>query len=175
MTDIDDRLDEIEARATAATPGPWAMWDGYGPTSDGLMGVSRFGPSTGETVVQSGEYGAHPLYGRREDWDFLGTVREDVPWLVDLARDGAHMPEARREAMDYLHGKDRNAGLDGRLAGPLGLVRALVARAEAAERERDEVLAALALVNAHLDEQHDEDGQPWPWVASVRAALSGGA
>jgi hypothetical protein len=38
--------------------------------------------------------------------------------------------EARREAMDWIYGTDRPGGLDGRFAGPLGLVRALISEAE---------------------------------------------
>lgn len=38
--------------------------------------------------------------------------------------------EARREAMDWIHGTDRAGGLDGRFASPLGLVRALIQTAE---------------------------------------------
>lgn len=38
--------------------------------------------------------------------------------------------EARREAMDWIHGTDRPGGLDGRFASPLALVRALISEAE---------------------------------------------
>jgi hypothetical protein len=100
-----DELAAIKARAEEATPGPWAMWDGYGPTNDGLMGVYRFGPADGTHVIEDGD-GGHALYARRDDWDFIATAREDVPRLVAeverlRAREHAlllHLDEAERAA-----------------------------------------------------------------------------
>lgn len=54
------------------------------------------------------------------------TAEEAVRAYNDSGETVAAMPQARKEAMDCLHGTDRSGGLDGRFAGPLGLVRALV-------------------------------------------------
>lgn len=77
----------MRERAEAATPGPWSMWDGWGPTSDGLMGVARFGPDSGERVFTHDEQ--RDLYASRADWEHIAGIHPAVALavadLLDLA------------------------------------------------------------------------------------------
>ena len=72
LTDLTDRLDEIEARADAATPGAWEAWDrGIGfevhVNGEGLNSEFR------ETF-------------RQADAEFIAAARTDVPQLVAALR-----------------------------------------------------------------------------------------
>ena len=79
LTDLTDRLDEIEARADAATPGPWE-WHPY-------MG-------SGATLAKPN----HPFHELNilkttDDWppvaadaEFIAAARTDVPQLVAALR-----------------------------------------------------------------------------------------
>lgn len=67
-----DRLDEIEARANAATEGPWFV-------SDDAVWVDR------------GEGNADGITGPLAPWcfgeaDFIAHSRTDVPWLIEQVR-----------------------------------------------------------------------------------------
>jgi hypothetical protein len=78
----------MRERAEAATPGPWKMWDGWGPTSDGLMGVARFGPDSGERVFIHDEQ--RDLYASRGNWEHIASWHPAVAlavadWLDDTA------------------------------------------------------------------------------------------
>lgn len=69
---MSSRLDEIKARAEAATKGPWSdsAGDGYGP----FLAIN----SAGATVARC-DYG--PYEGSR-DAEFVAHARTDVPALV---------------------------------------------------------------------------------------------
>ena len=69
---MSSRLDEIKARAEAATKGPWSdsAGDGYGP----FLAIN----SAGATVARC-DYG--PYEGSR-DAEFVAHARSDVPALV---------------------------------------------------------------------------------------------
>lgn len=54
-------------------------------------------------------------------------LNAEVATAAGQAYWGDTMRTARDEAMDCIHGTDRKGGMDGRFAGPLGLVRALAA------------------------------------------------
>ena len=65
------RLDEIKARAEAATKGPWSSdW------SEGEVPVFY-----GQTTKISGTFSVEA--NTIEDAAFIAAAREDVPWLVD--------------------------------------------------------------------------------------------
>lgn len=91
----EERLNQIEARVDAATPGPWdticasLKWDceknEY--TADSLS----------QTIIAEGEF----LEMREEDQEFITHAREDVPALIAALR------EARTVARDYFEW-DRN-------------------------------------------------------------------
>lgn len=67
-----DRLGVIEARANAASVGPWAHAGG-----DGRV----YRPSTDMTIALTGE-----VHGAIEDAAFIAAVRTDVPALVAALR-----------------------------------------------------------------------------------------
>ena len=85
MSAIIDRLDEIEARANAATKGPWV----YG-------GKNRINTPTID--VDEADWGGEDLSGyaihaqqdtgawRYADAEFMAHAREDVPWLIEQVR-----------------------------------------------------------------------------------------
>lgn len=89
----------IRDRVSALPPSPWVMYDGWGPTSDGLMAATCIASSeTGERVIEPGD--ARDLYAKLEAFehiaklanpaaglaladllDALATDREDDPYL----------------------------------------------------------------------------------------------
>lgn len=72
---ISDRLDEIEARANAATEGPWE-WD-------------RHVRGNGHVVIGDGLRRAHlpeDVAGDAENAEFIAYARTDVPRLVAALR-----------------------------------------------------------------------------------------
>ena len=83
MTDVEQRLREIEERASKASEGPWsAKWGYVGarrtlflsrPDYDGVL----FGLSDSEAEnVQ-----------HRADTEFAAEARQDIPWLLSLLRE----------------------------------------------------------------------------------------
>lgn len=86
MTDLTDRLDEIEARADAATPGPWEA-----DVTEVSQHWSR--PEPWATVVSSEVHCMAYCYGgsgrgieRETDAEFIAHARTDVPALVAALR-----------------------------------------------------------------------------------------
>lgn len=70
---MNDRLDEIEARANAATSGPWGVESSYG---DGY-------PLFQICAVLRDRYGDNAITSNdRSTVEFIAAAREDVPWLV---------------------------------------------------------------------------------------------
>jgi hypothetical protein len=76
-------LDAIEARANAATPGPWAVYEKPDP-----WGYWAVQDADGKDVFDDGSAGAE--YGQTcsiADRDFLVAARTDVPALVARVRE----------------------------------------------------------------------------------------
>lgn len=71
------RLDEIKARADAATEGPWVR-DMHSPDMSGRSGWYIRGPR--KLGLRSMVLNSRMLSG---DAEFVEAAREDVPWLVD--------------------------------------------------------------------------------------------
>ena len=70
-----NRLDEIKARAEAATQGPWSFdW------SEGEVPVFY-----GQTTKISGTFSVEA--NTIEDAEFIAAAREDVPWLIERVRE----------------------------------------------------------------------------------------
>ena len=96
------RLDEIKARAEAATPGPW-LQDGPWWTDDGgseptalpcVVDANRalvvFPPDATDVGMKRPE-------DRAANMAFIAAAREDVPWLVsEVARLTAELAEVKR-------------------------------------------------------------------------------
>lgn len=109
MTDDTARLDAIEARAKAATPGPWNAAERH----DGsICGIDQLDGM--EDVLAPGEVmcGAHCLGGtsfieaKDSDWRHIaGLDPETALWLVGLAR-ASHTKDAEIKAL-----RDENARL----------------------------------------------------------------
>ena len=96
-------LNAIEARAKAATPGPWGWYDppgaGYGPQIESEEQHARWGGMacvlvTAEVCSACRERGAPCLSGKQEDKDFIAHAREDIPALTaEVRRLNAYIEE----------------------------------------------------------------------------------
>lgn len=119
----DEELNEIEARAAAATPGPWHV-DGRHEHERG-GGIDFIESEAGRQIV-CGDSGAYPPV--LTDADFIAAARTDVPRLVAALR-------AEREPVDW-------PKLEAEHAPVIALIRALPEIGTDAEQERRRVLIA---------------------------------
>ena len=87
------RLEEIQARADAATLGPWAVKPIAGSRSDVFPAANFLGESV--ATAADSEFGACRNY----DAAFIANAREDVPYL--LAR--LAVAETKLAAVEKLH------------------------------------------------------------------------
>lgn len=80
MTDLD--LDAIEARANAATEGPWIIVpEKCGPDGQGVFTAEEFGH-----VCEVGDPYPRGANRPQESMEFIAAAREDVPALVAEVR-----------------------------------------------------------------------------------------
>jgi ABC-type nitrate/sulfonate/bicarbonate transport system substrate-binding protein len=152
MTDdlTPDDLADIEARAEAATEGPWVLgaeWATVASGSDSVIHGYYDGecPSCGEKIVTTADVALHA-----DDAEFIAKARTDVPRLV----------RALREAWEVA---DRNA--DG--------YATWTDRAREAEAERDRLRAQVEAVRALVDSADASEG-PYAHILhtnNIRAAL----
>lgn len=96
----DEKLKEIEARAAAATPGPWAVGASYRADWDV---VSKAPGHVDWRVAQAGHAGP----GGMCDPAFIAAARTDVPELVAEVR---KLRSALTELVDLKELKERNIG-----------------------------------------------------------------
>jgi len=122
------RLDEIKARADAATEGPWVR-DMHSPDMSGRSGWYIRGPR--KLGLRSMVLNSRMLPG---DAEFIEASREDVPWLVDQVESLERWKVEALEVMSGLRelGKALGLGLGVQITGPAALTE--VARLTA-ERE----------------------------------------
>lgn len=169
MTDID--LDAIEARANAATEGPWLRREGHAEI-DGQNYAEVLIPGR----VECGSYcygGRSTIEGDRLDADlaFIAAARTDLPAVVAALRDALAEVEQWKAAFikanDAVHA--RESWIDGAKVDldaldaeverlreeaevDAGLIRSIIAAREHVERtltaERDDARAAIARVRA---------------------------
>jgi hypothetical protein len=104
-----DRLDEIEARANAATAGPWSWAQWY----DGLSLGAKERAGVDATLFQHIE----PVLGTGHDTEFIAAARQDVPALVAALRAVLDIPRSQDPAAapyieDQLYREGRNDVLD---------------------------------------------------------------
>jgi len=86
LEEIQRRLEEIEARAAKATPGPW-----------------RWIPHKGDPYWRYELQGASRHVGVwPEDADFIAACREDNPWLCQVVREFLAQYAAMREPLEWL-------------------------------------------------------------------------
>ena len=129
------RLDEIKARADAATEGPWVR-DMHSPDMSGRSGWYIRGPR--KLGLRSMVLNSRMLSG---DAEFIEASREDVPWLVDQVESLERWKVEALEVMSGLRelGKALGLGLGVQITGPAALAE--VARLTA---ERDALAAQVA-------------------------------
>ena len=130
-----DRLDEIKARADAATEGPWVR-DMHSPDMSGRSGWYIRGPR--KLGLRSMVLNSRMLPG---DAEFVEAAREDVPWLVDQVERLERWKFEACEVMSGLRelGKALGLGLGVQITGPAAL-----AEVERLTAERDALAAAHA-------------------------------
>ena len=176
------RLDEIKARADAATEGPWVR-DMHSPDMSGRSGWYIRGPR--KLGLRSMVLNSRMLPG---DAEFIEHAREDVPWLVDQVESLERWKFEACEVMSGLRelGKALGLGLGVQITGPAALAevarltaerdaaierlervidqwrktgRAVISemnRAERAEAERDALAAQVARVESLAEEWSTE-------------------
>lgn len=77
MSKLDDRLQQIEARCDAATPGPWVLFHRAGITEVQTIGDC---PIAGWQGFDNG----HRAVGKHKDnGEFIAHAREDIPALLE--------------------------------------------------------------------------------------------
>jgi len=96
LEEIQRRLEEIEARAAKATPGPWE--------SDGVRVYSyhskcKYG-LVADCDLELAIKGAEPQLPY--DPDFIAHTREDVPWLRQIVRELLAQYAAMQEPLEWL-------------------------------------------------------------------------
>lgn len=88
------RLEEIEARVNAATPGPWEWEDTerqrWGVTAKGLVA------NKGDVIHADDFY----LDGKERDLDFISHSRDDIPFLLDKLKRAQEIIQYGRDACD---------------------------------------------------------------------------
>lgn len=98
-------LDEIEARANAATPGPWKVYEVTNCETMDEEVVSRGIENAAGGINGGDEYELYSL----ADAAFIAHAREDVPALVQLARAQQARIDELADALDsLLDGLDAN-------------------------------------------------------------------
>ena len=171
------RLDEIKARADAATEGPWVR-DMHSPDMSGRSGWYIRGPR--KLGLRSMVLNSRMLSG---DAEFVEAAREDVPWLVDQVESLERWKFEAIEVMSGLRelGKALGLGLGVQITGPAAL-----AEVERLTAERDALIAVgkrqaarLARVEALAEEWDGDDScdnrtcVPHRSADALRAALAG--
>ena len=129
------RLDEIKARADAATEGPWVR-DMHSPDMSGRSGWYIRGPR--KLGPRSMVLNSRMLSG---DAEFVEAAREDVPWLVEQVEGLERWKVEAIEVMSGLRelGKALGLGLGVQITGTAAL-----AEVERLTAERDALAAAHA-------------------------------
>ena len=80
-----NRLNEIEARANAATEGPWE-WEGESnePWPAGDNSLRSVSGAKDDLVLYAWGYDAYGIEAARDaDAEFIAHARTDVPWLLE--------------------------------------------------------------------------------------------
>ena len=149
------RLDEIKARADAATEGPWVR-DMHSPDMSGRSGWYIRGPR--KLGLRSMVLNSRMLPG---DAEFVEAAREDVPWLVDQVESLERWKFEACEVMSGLRelGKALGLGPGVQITGPAALAE--VARLTA---ERDAAIERLERVidqwrGRHLGDESRRQGR----------------
>ena len=149
------RLEEIKARADAATEGPWVR-DMHSPDMSGRSGWYIRGPR--KLGLRSMVLNSRMLSG---DAEFVEAAREDVPWLVDQVERLERWKFEACEVMSGLRELGKALGLRPgvQITGPAALAE--VARLTA---ERDALAAQVARVESLAEDWRYKGQFGWgPW------------
>lgn len=149
----EERLAEIEARANAATRGPWKMWSGWGPVAGTeYMAVTRLGPEGDEYagIVSDAHYPPkRDFYSKREDLEFVAVARTDMPDLI---------AEVRRLRADHDRSMDALAQeADQRLVDAFQVMDALKEESALKDAEIVWLRGALERISGYLGEGEETD------------------
>jgi len=105
------RIEEIEARATRATPGPWES-DGVRVYSDHS---NRKYNLVADCDLEPAVRGADPQIP--QDPSFIANAREDIPWLCQTMRELTAQCAAMREALEEIVRTEPDEKPDGTVLG----------------------------------------------------------
>lgn len=86
MMITEDDLERWQALCDAATPGPWKLWNGWGPAEDGKYRVCGIGPDNSGTGITASDWPASDVAGRAEDLEFVAIARTALPALIAEVR-----------------------------------------------------------------------------------------
>ena len=101
------RLEAIEAREQAATPGPWVDFPTGGPwTRPGVIGASN------ESELVYPRICSPEVDGRNGDMEFIAHSRADIPLLLTVARAVAKWVLARQRELALPEHLEADAELD---------------------------------------------------------------
>ena len=115
-------LDAIEQRVALASPGPWAMYNGWGPSErDGFHRVLFIGNDAERIFDAWFNLAAADIRGCIEDFEFTAHAREDVPRLIVALREalvalepfaavGADIPKEIEDEASIAHLPDISVG-----------------------------------------------------------------
>ena len=167
------RLDEIKARADAATEGPWVR-DMHSPDMSGRSGWYIRGPR--KLGLRSMVLNSRMLPG---DAEFVEAAREDVPWLVEQVESLERWKFEACEVMSGLRELGKALGLRPgvQITGPAALAE--VTRLTA---ERDALAAQVTRVESLAGQWErlaetaiNPDSREWlqACAATLRECLSG--
>jgi hypothetical protein len=140
------RLEEIEARAKAATPGPWVREDDWMCEVNAELRELGVDHVTYENVVKLVAGLERICFNGSDDADFIAHAREDVPWLLSqLAQVQAERDQERARWMD---------------ATVAGTPEEAASDLEQLEAERDKVQADCAVLREALVERYHDGMSP---------------
>lgn len=157
----EQQLDEIGARATAATPGPWTVELEQCDCSDGLCGHGTYVSAVYANGGRRTDFTDFP----DADWQFVIRAREAVPALL----------------ADLRRARDRVAELEVGLNDLAALVSQWYSRSKTAEATLDRARRITSRLANHAvgfqDVLDDSDRDPWAKtvgadIAELSAAVS---
>ncbi len=141
--------DDIKAALAKVNPTgeQWCIWNGWGPLvgTEDIHAATRIGTSDEDSGVHGRWTEDGDLYGSRDTLEFVASA---PTWLAELLAEVDRLSHWKAEALPVIDGlqelgAELGIRLGGRITGPdaLAAVKALTARAEAAEQANQRVRA----------------------------------
>jgi len=167
-----DWLNEIEARANAATPGPWEANSETGGSDVGdytIYGIKEVAPA--DWASDSSSSFAYCEGMEKPDAEFIAHARQDIPRLIDevrrLTRLLAHERELNEDLRNQIDVEAQHATGDCDVCNHLAHVDVY--------EENEQLVAKLARVEALYRGQSESGGNRHAYcidAADLRAALN---